>query len=890
MLITSKVDKNKYKNIILKNGIKILLISNENYTKSSCCLSVRVGSYDEPVEYPGLAHFLEHMLFMGTEKYPNENEYSEYLASHSGSSNAYTDSEMTVYYFDVDSNYLEGAADRFAQFFTCPLLAKGSVERELLAVNSEYLNSLNSHAWRAHRITQELMIQELPESRFNCGNLETLQKENILEAVKKFEKDFYSSDLMSLVICGKESLDDLERIAHFFDNVKNINRKEQVDSKMKNETKILFRDEFYSKIVHFEPLDEKKSLSIIFTLPRLREKFKKNPLEYIDFLLTSKEPNRLLAKLKREKLAIDMSFSYEHYLENTVVDVNIELTDLGSKEHTRVLDMLASYISNMTAEESEYKRLGKIRSEEFSFTQTECPIDFTVRLCPNLHYYPIENILNFAYCFEEFDNELISDTIRRASDVSKWIILLSDKEGTFDKMEDLYKVKYTVLSSYSPKLIDVTKVKNTVEDEFLDKIDLLESEPKRRYKFEKFKNGEIHQVFECQFEVPKTVLFIDLKGPEIQKNLLSTHLFFNLAEEYFTESYARQLSNFHLDISVNTSPSGVLIKFEGFSSKILEMAKRFFKILESLSLDKFEIIKKEIEDYYSSRIKNSPYRRTIEIFNSEFFSSKRSEDLLEELKTLKKSQVKKPNNFYLKVLAVGNLEWEDLKNFYNEIKVEGNGYQFNSADLSKEYSFTTFDKNNNAIALLFNMNQCTDIPEPKINYEIEKNENLDLLMGHEYRYNTCIGNLIHQIAQEPFFNQLRTIEQLGYVVACSVRSFYSAQYLYFIVQSEKSVEFLEKRISEFISFLLDNIREMKEDDFNTFKESLACSFEEPFQNLEDYSGFCYSQLQTGSLDLNLGSKMAELVMSLTKDDILNSNILDSYIKVFSERKETEEIE
>lgn len=58
MLITSKVDKNKYKNIILKNGIKILLISNENYTKSSCCLSVRVGSYDEPVEYPGLAHFL----------------------------------------------------------------------------------------------------------------------------------------------------------------------------------------------------------------------------------------------------------------------------------------------------------------------------------------------------------------------------------------------------------------------------------------------------------------------------------------------------------------------------------------------------------------------------------------------------------------------------------------------------------------------------------------------------------------------------------------------------------------------------------------------------------------------------------------------------------------
>jgi predicted Zn-dependent peptidase len=42
------------------------------------------------------------MLFMGTEKYPDENEYSKYLSAHGGSSNAYTDSEDTVYYFDVN--------------------------------------------------------------------------------------------------------------------------------------------------------------------------------------------------------------------------------------------------------------------------------------------------------------------------------------------------------------------------------------------------------------------------------------------------------------------------------------------------------------------------------------------------------------------------------------------------------------------------------------------------------------------------------------------------------------------------------------------------------------------------------------------------------------------
>ena len=44
----------------------------------------------------GIAHFLEHMLFMGTEKYPDENEYSKFLAAHGGSSNAYTAAEDTV--------------------------------------------------------------------------------------------------------------------------------------------------------------------------------------------------------------------------------------------------------------------------------------------------------------------------------------------------------------------------------------------------------------------------------------------------------------------------------------------------------------------------------------------------------------------------------------------------------------------------------------------------------------------------------------------------------------------------------------------------------------------------------------------------------------------------
>ena len=60
-------DKRLYKHIILKNNLECLLISDKETDKSAASLSVGVGKLEDPREYEGLAHFLEHMLFLGTE-------------------------------------------------------------------------------------------------------------------------------------------------------------------------------------------------------------------------------------------------------------------------------------------------------------------------------------------------------------------------------------------------------------------------------------------------------------------------------------------------------------------------------------------------------------------------------------------------------------------------------------------------------------------------------------------------------------------------------------------------------------------------------------------------------------------------------------------------------
>lgn len=101
-----------------------------------------VGALKDPVEFQGLAHFLEHMLFMGSEKYPDEAEYKRFIKLHGGKCNASTNSINTKYHFEIKKGEFKGALDRFSAFFIKPLLKEDCVDREINAVNSEASRNL----------------------------------------------------------------------------------------------------------------------------------------------------------------------------------------------------------------------------------------------------------------------------------------------------------------------------------------------------------------------------------------------------------------------------------------------------------------------------------------------------------------------------------------------------------------------------------------------------------------------------------------------------------------------------------------------------------------------------------------------------------------------------
>ena len=185
--------------------------------RAACAMAVGVGSWADPPEVQGLAHFLEHLLFMGTAKYPAENHYDAFLQKHGGSSNAYTECEYTVFHFDVFPKAFKEALDVFAQFFVEPLFQTGSVGRELKAIESEFAQSRQNDATRL----DELFCRSAaplghPYGNFTWGNTQSLVDEpraagvDVHAAVRGLYARYYTAANMRLCVCSTDSLDDLQ--------------------------------------------------------------------------------------------------------------------------------------------------------------------------------------------------------------------------------------------------------------------------------------------------------------------------------------------------------------------------------------------------------------------------------------------------------------------------------------------------------------------------------------------------------------------------------------------------------------------------------------------------------------------------------------------------------
>jgi insulysin len=400
-------DMRDYRVILLPNNLQVLLVSDNlkpgDVGIEAASVHVHAGHMDDTLK--GLAHFNEHMLFLGTAKYPSEEEYENFLSKYGGFSNAYTDMEDTNYYFSVTtevddtketSEALAGALDRFAQFFIAPTFDRDAVDRELRAIDSEYTMSKTSDSWRNFQLLKSSCDQQHPFMKFGCGNYATLTESGLdvlLGELERFWKTYYQTYNIRLAVVGHGSLDALQAtVEQTFGQLEaSFGRHRRAKSLpgqvFPRENAVYGTPAFGPKqlglIRKVIPYAETRVIKIYFAAPPMDDLtlLESKPYRVISHILGHESPGSLHVLLNEEGylsgitsgVAIDTS-------DFSLFSLTLSVTPKGMEEREKVLDLAFQWISLLkenTHRLADYHdELRLISDMNFRFRENGDPTDF----------------------------------------------------------------------------------------------------------------------------------------------------------------------------------------------------------------------------------------------------------------------------------------------------------------------------------------------------------------------------------------------------------------------------------------------------------------------------------------------------------------------------------
>jgi len=401
-------DRRQYSTLQLANGLQVLLISDPETDKSGAALDVGIGSSSDPKRWPGLAHFLEHMLFLGTRKFPETGEYQAFISRNGGSDNAYTSDANTNYFFDIDPDFLRPALDRFSQFFLAPLFTEKFVEREKNAINSEFQSRRQSAGRRRMSAVRQVLNPAHPWSKFSVGNLKTLADkpdETARQALLRFYQGYYSANLMTLAVLGREDIPTLKSwVRQLFSKIPDHKARRQVISEP------LFTPKTLPLRLQVQAIRDRRSLSVMFPIPALLPYYRTKPMHIVGELLGHEGPGSLLAVLKSKGWASSLSAGASAGKKNeSTFDVNIRLTKQGLAHQDDILALLFQairLIRERGVKAWTYEEQSKLSTLQFRFKSQSNALATVRSAAQNMQNIPIQDVLAWPWMMRGFDAAL----------------------------------------------------------------------------------------------------------------------------------------------------------------------------------------------------------------------------------------------------------------------------------------------------------------------------------------------------------------------------------------------------------------------------------------------------------------------------------------------------
>lgn len=399
----SPSDHRQYAAFTLANGLRVLLVEQADADKSAAAMSVNVGHFDDPADREGLAHFLEHLVFLGSKNYPQAGEYAQFMAMHGGNHNAWTGTEHSCFYFDIDNHALAEALLRFADMLGAPLFSEDSVQKERQAIEAEFAMKLKDDGRRIYQAHKETINPAHPFAKFSVGNLQTLDDragQSAREAVSQFYQEQYAASRMCLVLVSAFPLPHQRALVEqsFANLPAHLPAKPPLDMP-------LYQAPHLGIQLNIQPHKPAHRLVLSFALPDIQPLYPYKIVSFLAHILGDEGPGSLMSLLKAEGLVNGLSagggIDGSNYKDFTLA---FELTQLGMQAQNRIMQASFAYFALLRQQafpQQLFEERQRLVHWSFLYQEPKNSQQLASDLAINLQHYPLEDYIYGDYRMEK---------------------------------------------------------------------------------------------------------------------------------------------------------------------------------------------------------------------------------------------------------------------------------------------------------------------------------------------------------------------------------------------------------------------------------------------------------------------------------------------------------
>ncbi|WP_110667156.1 insulinase family protein [Salinicola halophilus] len=862
--IQSPNDSRDYRALTLDNGLEALLISDSAADKAAAAMDVSVGSDYDPEDMPGLAHFLEHMLFLGTEGYPDPDGYQRFISQNGGSHNAFTAAQDTNYFFDVEPDAFSEALDRFSQFFVSPQFDADYVDRERHAVNSEYQARRDDDARRINEALGRAFNPAHPVNHFSVGSLETLNGDRrpLRQALLDFYQKHYDANVMHLAVLAPEPLDTLEaQVRERFDAVPDR------DLEAPRVEVPLTRDDDLPAELRVQSLENRHTLEFLFPIDDPVDDYADKPASYLANLLGHEGEGSLLARLRQAGWADGLSAGTRSADgQSALFDVSISLTDAGTQHLDAIQASLFDQVARIRRDgvaKWRFDEQAALAEQNFRFQQRSEPMQTVSALAMNMAYYPLVDVQYAPYRMDDFDPDAIEAILSRLTPNNLLRVYSApDVEG--DETTTYFDAPYTL-----------TRLDGWPAANALDGLGLPQPNPyiAEDLSLESLETTgptalvdspttEIWHQPTSEFGSPRVEWRFSLQNPHAADTprdaaltrLLAGWLNDGLNERFYPATLAGQ------EFTAYAHGRGMTLAFSGWrdhQSRLMETVVDQMKNAP-ISEASVERVKQGLERSWRNAPQDALYSQVRETLSEALIRPQASRRaMLQAIDDLGVEDVRRYRDAFLGALYVQALAVGDL-----------------DATLAKREGLTVA----NALAPTLT---AADIPRltplavpanpPRLHPESARGDSalLRYLQGSDRSRDTQAKlAVIGQLIGTPFFAQLRTDEQLGYIVSAGYAPLLDGPGLMMLVQSPNTASrTIGERIDAFLDEFDTRIASLSEADLAPYRQAVRQALLQRDQSLSGRAERLWQNLAYPDADFERRRHLAERVDAVTLEEV-----------------------